>query len=263
MPKFKFEARKLESILKEYAEIREVEIPKAVLINGRLLAKELMRRTQPFGIKQDSGEKRVEYDIRKIIKDDDHLERMADKVDGERIRSRLKHLISLKKYDVVKTILQNIGFLRKYGDMEIVNNYREPHQSNRKPNTGRTASRGDKLYIAASGLPEYINEIAKRVGTAKAGWAEAANQLPSATGKGNLYDFPAWVKRNMRGNGEARNDTANISNPTVTLTNSTPWIDGVCPAVERVKAVEIVISRMKKQMEMILKKRKKASASQV
>lgn len=262
MPKFKFEAHKLESILKEYAELREVEIPKAVLINGRLLAKELMRRTQPFGLKADTGEKRVEYDIRKIIKDDEHLERMADKVEGERIRNRLKQLISLKKYDVVKIIFQNIGFLRKYGDMEIVGSFKQPHQANRKATTGRTASRGDKLYIAQGDLPGYINEVAKRVGTAKAGWAEAANQLPSVVARGNLYDFPEWVKRNMRGNGSAKNNTENTSQPTVTLTNSTPWIDRILPATEQINATSIVVSRMKTQMANILKKRKKAIEAQ-
>ena len=258
MPKFKFESHKLKEILKEYAEIREVEIPKAVLINGRLLAKELMRRTQPFGTNQEAGEKRVEYDIRKIIKDDSHLDAMADKVDNEKIRNRLKNLISAKRYDVVKIIFQRIGFLRKYGEMEIVSSYKQPHQANRKETTGRTASRGDKLYIAAGDLGSYIDEVAKRVGTAKAGWAEAANQLPSVVGSGNLYDFPEWVKRNMRGNGSAQDNTANLSQPTVTLTNSTPWIERICPATEQINARSIVISRMKTQMANILKKRMKA-----
>jgi len=258
MPKFKFEAHKLESILKEYAEIRKVEIPKAVLINGRLLAKELMRRTQPFGVKQEAGEKRVEYDIRKIIKDDSHLEAMADKVEDKKIKSRLKKLISGKQYDAVKIIFQRIGFLQKYGDMEIVSDYKQPHQSNRKATTGRTASRGDKLYIAEGNLGQYIDEAAKRVGTAKAGWAEAANQLPSAAKGGNLYDFPKWVTRNMRGNGSAQDNTGNLANPTVTLTNATPWIERICPATEQIKAKSIVISRMKTQMAKILKKRMKA-----
>jgi hypothetical protein len=261
MPKFKFEAHKLESILKDYAELRQVEIPKAVLINGRLLARELMRRTQPFGLKETSGRKRVDYDIRKIIKDEDHLDRMADRVGGDRIRKRLNHLISQNKFDIVRVIFQNIGFLSKYGDIEVVSDYREPHQMNRKAATGRTASRGDKLYIAQGDLNGYINEVADRVGTAKAGWAEAANSLPNVVNRGNLYDFPEWVKRNMRGNGSAKNNTTNTSNPTVTLTNSTPWIDRILPATEQINATSIVITRMKTQMANILKKRKRAAES--
>jgi hypothetical protein len=262
MPKFKFDSDKLEKILGEYAELRSVEIPKAVLINGRLLAKELMRRTQPFGIRQESGEKRVEYDIRRVIKDGDHLERMADKVQAERIKNQLKSLIRSGRFDAVKIIFERIGFLRKYGDMEIVSDHKRPHSANRNPRTGRTGSRGDVLYVSQSGLKNYVEETARRVGLSKAGWAEAAEALPSAVGRGNTYDFPQWVKRNTgKGNGSAQDKTSNASNPTVVLTNSTPWIDRICPATEQIKARSIVIARMKKQMEAILKKRKKASES--
>ena len=52
MAKFKFESVKFEQIMKDYAEIRAVTIPDAVMLNARLLCVELGRRTQPFGIIQ-------------------------------------------------------------------------------------------------------------------------------------------------------------------------------------------------------------------
>jgi hypothetical protein len=232
MPKFKFEAHKLESILKEYAEIRQVEIPQAVLINGRLLAKELARRTQPFGTKADAGQQRVRNDIGKVIKDSTRVEEMIDKVSDGRIAARLKQLSDPKG----------------------------PHQANRDPRTGRTRKKGDKLYIAQNDISSYVEETAKRVGLSKAGWAVAAEGLPSTVAnKRSSYDFPAFVKANMdRASGSAQDNTRNIANPTVTLTNATPWIDRICPATERMNAVSVVISKMKTQMAKILKERKKA-----
>jgi hypothetical protein len=61
-----------------------------------------------------------------------------------------------------------------------------------------------------------------------------------------------------RASGSAQDNTGNIANPTVTLTNATPWIDRICPATERMNAVSVVISKMKTQMAKILKERKKA-----
>jgi hypothetical protein len=261
LPKFKFEAHKLESILKEYAEIRQVEIPQAVLINGRLLAKELARRTQPFGVSPDAGMQRVRNDIGKVIKEDSKLEEMIDKVNDGRIAARLKQLWNARRFDVLETVFRNIGFLNKYGDMQFVTDFKGPHRANRDPRTGRTRGKTDALYIAASDIGGYMEETAKRVGISKAGWAVAAEGLPSTVAnKRSSYDFPQFVKDNMsRGSGSAQNNTSNITNPTVTLTNSTPWIDRICPATEQAGAVSVVISKMKNQMAMILKKRKKAA----
>ena len=261
LPKFKFEAHKLESILKEYAEIRQVEIPQAVLINGRLLAKELARRTQPFGVSPDAGMQRVRNDIGKVIKDDSKLEEMIDKVNDGRIAARLKQLWNARRFDVLETVFRNIGFLNKYGDMQFVTDFKGPHRANRDPRTGRTRGKTDALYIAASDIGSYIEEVAKRVGLSKAGWAVAAEGLPSTVAnKRSSYDFPAFVKANMdRASGSAQDNTGNIANPTVTLTNATPWIDRICPATERMNAVSVVISKMKTQMAKILKERKKAA----
>jgi hypothetical protein len=260
MPKFKFEANKLESILKEYAEIREVEIPRAVLINARLLAKELARRTQPFGTKPDAGQQRVKNDIGKVIKDSSRIEEMIDKVSDGRIAARLKQLWNARRFDVLELVFRNIGFLNKYGDMEFITDPKGPHQANRDPRTGRTRGKADALYIAASDIGSYIEEVAMRVGLSKAGWAVAAEDLPpTVANKRSSYDFPAFVKANLdKASGSARDNTSNITNPTVTLTNSTPWIDRICPATERMAAVSLTITKMKTQMAQILKKRKKA-----
>jgi hypothetical protein len=260
LPKFKFEAHKLEQILKEYAEIREVEVPRAVLINGRLLAKELARRTQPFGTKAKAGQQRVRNDITKIVKEDSRIEEMIDRVNDNRIAERLKQLWNARRLDVLERVFRNIGFLNKYGDIKFITDPKGPHRANRDPRTGRTRRKGDKLYIAQNDISNYIEETTKRVGLSKAGWAVAAEDLPSTVAnKSSSYDFPAFVKANMdKASGSAQDNTSNLTNPTVKLTNSTPWIDRICPASEQINAVSVVISKMKTQMKQILKKRKKA-----
>jgi hypothetical protein len=144
--------------------------------------------------------------------------------------------------------------------MEFITDPKGPHQANRDPRTGRTRRKSDKLYIAQNDIASYAEETAKRVGLSKAGWAVAAEGLPSTVAnKRSSYDFPAFVKANMdRASGSAQDNTSNLTNPTVTLTNSTPWIDRICPATEQMNAVSIVIARMKTQMAKILKERKKA-----
>jgi hypothetical protein len=260
LPKFKFEAHKLEEILKEYAKIREVEVPKAVLINGRLLAKELARRTQPFGTKADAGQQRVKNDIGKVIKDSTRVEEMIDKVDDKKIKARLGALFAANNYKVITTIFSNIGFLNKYAGMEFIADPYGPHQENRDPKTGRTRKKGDKLYIAKKDIGAYIEKFSKRVGLSKAGWAVAAEGLPSTVAnKRSSYDFPAFVKANMdKASGSAQDNTSNITNPSITLTNSTPWAHMVCPFFETEFAKQVVITRAKAQMAKILKERKKA-----
>jgi hypothetical protein len=144
--------------------------------------------------------------------------------------------------------------------MEFITDFKDPHQANRDPRTGRTRGKADNLYIAASDINGYIQETAKRVGLSKAGWAAAAEALPpTVANRSSSYDFPNFVKLNLdKASGSALDNTDNITNPTVTLTNSTPWIDRICPVNEQMNAVSIVISRMKTQMAKILKGRKKA-----
>jgi hypothetical protein len=260
MPKFKFESHKLTEILAEYAQIREVEIPRAVLINARLLAKELARRTQPFGTRPDAGLQRVKNDIGKVIKTDDHLDDMINRVTTDSLRTQLKKLLLARNYEAIREIFERIGFLRKYSGMQIVSDFREPHKKNRNTRTGRTFKKADELYISSGNLDSYISEIQKRVGISKAGWAVAAEALPSTVAnKRSAYDFPKFVKDNIsQASGSAIDNTSNLSNPTVTLTNSVPWVDRVCTTTDQTQAQSVVIARMKKQMAEILKKRRKA-----
>jgi hypothetical protein len=257
MAKFKFDATKFEEIMKDYAEIVEKTIPDAVALSARLLCVELARRTQPFGNKAESGIGRTTKDIQKIIKDDSHITEMIGAVGNDKIKARLNTLLAAKRYDVLKIVFSNIGFLNKWGGMEITSNYATVHQANRNARTGRTKARGSQLYIAASDLQPYIDGVVKRVGIAKSGWARCAEQLPQVISGSMTRGIPSWVSDQSKSNGSITNNLDSATNPRVTLTNSTPWASQILPPGEQVNATSIVVSKMKAQMNRILKKREK------
>ncbi|NDG62038.1 MAG: hypothetical protein EBY29_01020, partial [Planctomycetes bacterium] len=258
MAKFKFESVKFEHIMADYAEIREVTIPDAVSLNARLLCVELARRTQPFGEEQTSGTIRVKNDIGKIIKTTEQLDEYADRVGSQRIKARLKALIKSGRFDIVETILRNIGFLNKWTGLEFLDSksaIKTHHQDARVKPTGRTKTRGSKLFISSgSELNTYITEIQKRVGISKGGWAECASQLKKVNKGGLLTGFPSWVKKAIRsGSGSVQDLTSNIKSPKVTLTNNVPWVSQILPASEQLNALSVVATKMRSQMNRILK----------
>lgn len=261
MAKFKFESLKFEQIMKDYAEIREVTIPDAVMLNARLLCVELARRTQPFGDEQTAGTTRIKNDIGKIIKNTDQLDEYADRIGSQKIKERLKSLIKSGRFDIVETILRNIGFLNKWTGMEVIggSKIKSVHNEARNKTTGRTKSRGSKLFIASNSDQEiYIAEVQKRVGMSKGGWANCATQLKRVNKGSLLSTFPKWVIKAMKsGSGSVQDITSDLKNPRVEMTNNIPWASNVIPKSEEEFARAVVVTKMKKQLETILKKRQK------
>jgi len=255
--KFKFDATKFEAIMIDYAEILKKTIPDSVALNARLLCVELARRTQPFGNKAESGIGRVDKDITKIIRDDTKLSEIIATVSTEKIRARLSTLLDDKSYDIIKIILSNLGFLGSWGGMEMTSDFSTVHQANRNATTGRTRNKSDKLYISTGNLPTYVAEVAKRVGIAKSGWARCAEQLPAVIGGSMTRGIPDWVASQTKGGGTIENNLSNAANPSVRMTNTVPWVSRICPPGEQLKASQVVIAKMKKQMNIILKTRQK------
>jgi hypothetical protein len=260
--KFQFDSTPFEKILKEYAALREVEIPTAVAINARLLCVELARRTQPFGVKPDAGLERVKNDITKIIKYPVHVLKMISQVENQKIRNRLRVLYSNQRWDVIARIFSNIGYLKKWGEFQSLDGIQQikaTHKKNRKPRTGRTNNRADALYITnSSNLDKYIKEVQSRVGLSKGGWAACALALPSVVKGRMTRGIPNWVVKAAKQNGRIENRLANKTNPEVKLTNTTPWADRICGPYEVAKATSVVVAKMKNQMKQILLGRQRA-----
>lgn len=248
--------------MKDYAEIRKVTIPDAVMLNARLLCVELARRTQPFGTSDESGKGRVGNDIGKIIKYPLQLTQMADRVQDKKIAKRIRQLIVSKKYDVLEIVFRKIGFLNKWTGLEGLtgsSQMKSIHNDARVKTTGRTKPRGSKLFIASpSDLNPYISEVQKRVGMSKAGWADCATKLKKVNKGSLLTNIPKFVQNAIKqGTGDVIDNSSDLKKPKVTLINKIPWVDRICPAREQLNALQFVATKMRSQMNNILKKRQK------
>ena len=271
MAKFKFESVKFEQIMKDYAEIRAVTIPDAVSVSARLLCVELARRTQPFGDDnkaRETGEKAITGDLI-----------------GRKRRVGIFGAIGpamteeggyswYKTGDNVRLFVGKDGFA--YGTEKTMfrpdasgSEMRAFHKKNFV--NGKASSAGsytrnigrwkflDKMFVSKETLDDYIKSTIKKVGIAKAGWANCALQLKKVN-KGKLTaDIPPWVIRHTADfkNGKTEDLTSDPQNPRVIMTNTTPWASSVMTESEKHTAVGFITSKMKKQIEYALKKRQK------
>jgi hypothetical protein len=117
----------------------------------------------------------------------------------------------------------------------------------------------DKMFVSEATMNAYKETVLKKVGIAKAGWASCALKLKKVN-KGSLTaGFPKWVTRHTGDfdNGRVQDMTSDLKNPRVEVTNKTPWADKVIPESEKEFAKAVVVTKMKKQLKAILKKRQK------
>jgi len=265
--------------MKDYAEIREVTIPDAVMLNARLLCVELARRTQPFGADDKAkltGEKAITRDL--------VGGRSSSAVHSRRrvgIFGIIGEAMNIKGgYAWYKTGENVRLFVGKDGyAYGTEKSYFRPDASESDMRSfhkkffvdGKMSSAGsrdktigrwkflDKMFVSESTMNTYKESVLKKVGIAKAGWASCALKLKKVN-KGSLTaGFPKWVTRHTGDfdNGRVQDMTADKKNPRVEVTNKTPWASDVIPVSEELRAKSVVATKMKKQMEAILKKRQK------
>ena len=279
MAKFKFESLKFEQIMKDYAEIREVTIPDAVSLNARLLCVELARRTQPFG-NDNAAKKGAE----KAITRDLVGGRSSSAVHSQRrvgIFGAIGDAMNVaggyawyKKGDNVRLFVGKDGFaygtekmmFRPDASQSDMRSFHKKNFVNGKMSSAGSKTRNigrwkflDKMFVSKETLDEYIESTIKKVGIAKAGWANCALQLKKVN-KGKLTQgIPPWVMRHTADfkNGNTEDLTSDIKSPRVVMTNTTPWASNVIPASEQLNALSVVATKMRNQMNQILKKRQK------
>ena len=279
MAKFKFESLKFEQIMKDYAEIREVTIPDAVMLNARLLCVELARRTQPFGADDKAkltGEKAITRDlVGGRSSSAVHSQRRIGifGIIGEAMNIKGGYAW-YKKGENVRLFVGKDGyaygteksFFRPDASESDMRSFHKKFFVNGKMSSAGSKTRDigrwkflDKMFVSEATMNTYKESVLKKVGIAKAGWASCALKLKKVN-KGSLTaGFPKWVTRHTGDfdNGRVQDMTADKKNPRVEVTNKTPWASDVIPVSEELRAKSVVATKMKKQMEAILKKRQK------
>lgn len=273
MPKFKFTATKLENILTDYAQIREQTIPDAVVANARLLCVELARRTQPFGDDDKAklkGEKAITRDL--LGRSGSGAVR-AGIFTGNTATAE-QGFAYYATGPNVRLFISKSGFA--YGTDktfykpdaskgELRNIHKSKFKNGKMSSAGaRTRDVGrwkfiEKFIVNASTLDSYVDDQIKKVGWAKAAWAACARELRQVTGSATR-GIPRWVTRHDSFYGDVVDNSYNLKNPSVKLTNSTPYASQVIPQNEIASAKAVVITKMIQQMKRILKYREKEIA---
>jgi hypothetical protein len=271
MAKFKFQTEGLKNILEEYAELREQSIPDAVVASARLLCVELARRTQPFGADDKAkkvGEKSITRDLRGRggsgtvragifgVANFEKDEGFAWYAKGPNVRLFITK--DGKVYGTDKSFFRpnaSEGELRTFHKSKFVNG-KMSSAGGRDRTIGRWRFT-EKMFVDQSTLDSYVDSQILKVGWAKSAWAACARELRKVTSGSATRGIPAWVARHDSPNSDVIDNSRNLNNPRVTLTNATKYASQVLPQSEVQNAKNIVIGKMINQMTQILKKRKK------
>lgn len=264
------EATKLEDILKAYSALTGKGLSQITRAHARICAVELANRTQPFTSGAGSGPARLkqsvfylEKQIRRPIRIKQDLDERFQKIEEEKVRTRLTNLWNAGRYNVIKQILANLKIIKSPEHFKIISGQgelAETHKSRRSTRTGMAYSRPGEINMAKSGLQTYINKVSKAVGYTKSGWAECARKIGGLSGDG-ARGIPAFAKRQRGNNWKVDDNGADKDNPNFVMTNTTPWIRRLLAASDEKDAMRIAREKMIKSMRRAIQQARRGEAA--
>jgi hypothetical protein len=282
-PQVMIDTSDLRGRMNYYAEIVGKDVRAELRRYSRIACRELANTTQPFGFDkaaQEQGTNKVEADISKVFYTPEDggfvrsltekvLERQRNKDDSgnrafivaEKFRARLQKYVDENNVAALRKIATSFGWR---GVVDRVD--QELHQQARTARRKSVPKRVGEMYLVLAGrrkdtVDAYVKKVQKRVGMAKAGWANCATKIPDIDfAKGPLYDFPKWVKDKAN---HWVPDTSSVnaastfnqsdSNPRVVMTNSVPWISENIGSSSVKTALEIARNLFVKEMDKRIK----------
>ncbi len=251
----------IEDMLDKYQQVSGRSVRDLVRAYARLACVQLANRTQAFTTGPSDGpaaldrqSKTVSFDIKKVIKDKESLrERFEKSVQDEKIRDRLVKVLNAGRYDILAKIMVNIGMIHSESDfikIAGVSSAKTAHTQHIKRKSGRTNLPPGKVYLSTGELESYIEEVSKRIGYAKGGWAECAREIGGISGDG-ARGIPAYAKRHKGKNFSVSDRSNDKDEPHFTMTNSTPYIRKLLDQRQEMAAMNIARERMIKSLEKI------------
>lgn len=217
-----------------------------ILITQRNVAKSMAFSTQPFGLSPAAkklGQKAVAKDIRKLFVSPATL---FDQLEISDPRSAYPFWSAWKEKDL-DTMRRILG-RSKNSDIQILSApSAQLHGSHRKSRGRVYRKKPVALILNKDLLADYIKQRQKNVGITKEGWAEAAKAC------GGTRGFPKWVDAGRKRSGFA-DIVRNPIEPTVTITNTTPWLSEALPPGTEKEALRIAVEKLLKRLDIILRK---------
>jgi hypothetical protein len=249
--KLTIDEKKLTKALALWGKLTKEEQARQIRFSGRALAVRLTNATQPFGMDADTRKKGENAVLKDIV--------------------RITKPLTQKYYDEAKRMSQygpeefakrfttkgNYNYLKKNAVALTPSTIKEFHQKARSRSTGRTIADNQGYYLSGNKVAEkYIKQTQKKVGIAKAGWAECAAQLGGferVTGVGKIQK---WVFNliNKYGRGSVK-----ITDSYVELKNSVPWIGRALSRSNLQQTLDIQRNTLAKSVIKIVKDKSKAA----
>lgn len=259
----KVDASNLKEMLERFHEVTGKSVPLIVRANARICARELANRTQLFSVGKSGGrDKLKEYtgylkrDILKAVKDTDKLNEKAASIADAGLRERLQAVIAKGNPVAIGAMLKAVGTIADASNFKPVSGPSEIkaiHAPNRSKRTGRALSTRPEYYYAKGGIQTYVNQVAKKLGYTKSGWAECARKIGGLKGDG-ARGIPAWAKRHKAENFQVKDNSGNEKDPHFIMTNTTPWVSRLIPPRDQDDASNIARQMMEKQLDQIMKR---------
>ena len=262
-----------------YAQIVGKETSEAVKQFARVACVNLATNTQPFGsAKGDKGpgEKAVETDISKVFytpQDGGFANTLKEIIGGskrsdtakQKFGARIDGYIQSNNLSAITKLASDFGWKGTLFD-EV-----DPalHQNARRSPRGRVPKRTGAMHMVIGGkeaLAKYKTQRMQKVGLTKAGWAKCATLIPLKRASSPTRGIPQWVTRHINQASGSIVDNSHVQeNPSVSMTNATPWTSQVLTENQAKAALQIArnkfVNYMNQQIKYELRQQAKLKAA--
>lgn len=196
------------------------EISDVLRQQARLLCVKLANLTLPIGLSADTNakaRKKVESDIRYMAQD---LEYLMQRINFEASEwgQNLKAALESGDREKIEAILKDT----QWDGMQVESRVNKALHQAARGGKGRVRSGllySEKQLITGRGaVSRYVNQVVRKVGIAKGGWAGAA------VGLGGTRGIPGWVTRHKKW-GSSQDMSKQANNPYVMLANNVRYIN--------------------------------------
>lgn len=259
----------LRSRLNLFREVVGTETSEAIKQFARVACVNLATETQPFGNDkqgQAQGETAVARDIHKVyypatgskflnqatkIAENYHAKTGASAKSSDAFRTRMLRYQMENNTGALAAIAADLGF-KDYA----LDSFDSSRHKNSRDARGRVRGARPQLLIGGEAeMEKYIEKTQRKVGLTKAGWAKCAEAIPMSRVSAKTRGIPQWVTRNKsRASGSIVDNSANIFNPSVSMTNSTPWTSQVLTDAAARSALNLARDNFVKYMNTAIKK---------
>ena len=248
--------RRINKALKLWKKLTQEERAKELQKSARSLAVRLANATAPYGLDADArakGENAIIADIASITRP------LSKYAFGEAERMRKYDPEAFKRRFTTKT---GKVWLEEQDVPLDLSTIKQFHKSMRNKSTGSTTKAGlfdrtigrhkaaHRGFIVKTQQQRYINQTKKKVGIAKAGWAECAAILGGFQSVKGVGSIQKWLQKLIANYGRG---TVHLDNDSIQIRNSVPWIRRVLSNSAMRKSLDISRKALAKSVIAIVK----------